>query len=152
MVNGEAKNGWEGGNGTNITRYIRNIWKMMVDLPSPICATCSKRLIIDMIITSLSQHEDLKAIHIIIRSKRSEQPDISFDDIKICRLPWTAICADSRAVKAYHLSSSSALRMCWLAVGPPFSIGITHRRSFLGQRRLQISKHVLPVLVQLPSG
>jgi hypothetical protein len=28
-----------------------------------------------MIITGLSQHEDLKSIHTIIRSKHSEQPD-----------------------------------------------------------------------------
>ena len=50
---------------------------MMVDLPSLIRASFRERLIIDLIITSLLQHEELKTIHILttIRSKHSEQPD-----------------------------------------------------------------------------
>ena len=48
----------------------------MVDLHSSIRASFNERLIIDMIITSLSQHEELKGIHTIIRSKHSEQPDL----------------------------------------------------------------------------
>ena len=71
----EAQNGWKGGNAAEFTRHMRNIRKMMVDLPPSIRMSLSERLIIDMIITSLSQHEDLKAIHTIIRSKHSEQPD-----------------------------------------------------------------------------
>ena len=62
----EAQNGWKGGNVTDFTRYIQNIRKMMVDLPSSICASFSERFIFDMIITSLLKHEELKGIHTII--------------------------------------------------------------------------------------
>ena len=53
----EAQNGWKGGNAAEFTRHTRNIRKMMVDLPPSIRMSLSERLIIDMIITSLSQHE-----------------------------------------------------------------------------------------------
>ena len=38
----KAQNSWKGGNATDFTRYIQDIWKMMVDLPSSIRASFSE--------------------------------------------------------------------------------------------------------------
>ena len=67
---------WKGGNAEDFSRYMRNIRKMMADLPPAIRAAFSERLIIDVIITGLSKHEDLKSIHTIIRSEHSKQPNV----------------------------------------------------------------------------
>ena len=42
----------------------------------------TEQLTIDIIITSLSQHEDLKAIHTIIRSKHKQQDSVTVQFIE----------------------------------------------------------------------
>ncbi len=58
---------WQGGNAEDFVRYIQNIRRMIIDLPPDIRASFSERLIIDMIISGLLEHDDLKTIHTVIR-------------------------------------------------------------------------------------
>ena len=67
---------WKGGNAEDFSRYIRNFRKMMTDLPPVIRTAFSERMIIDVIISGLSKHEDLKTIHTIIRTEHSKQPNL----------------------------------------------------------------------------